>query len=58
MSKYDILTCEDIELIGDLFNTCMEKLEAEHPEYNDWGMPVEVLAKGVLKEFKRIKADE
>lgn len=56
---YDIfLTWKDIELIGELFNTCMERLEKEHSEYRDWGMPTEVLSKEVFKEFTKIKSNE
>ena len=49
------LTWKDIELIGELFNKCMDKLEDEHPEYRDWGLPSDVLCKSVLEEFNRIK---
>ena len=50
------LTWKDIELIGDLFNKCMDKLEDEHYEYREFGfVPSDVLCKSVLEEFNRIK---
>ena len=52
------LTWKDIELIGELFNKCMDKLEDEHQEYRDWGLPSDVLCKSVLEEFNRIKSNE
>ena len=53
------LTWKDIELIGDLFNKCMDKLEDEHYEYREFGfVPSDVLCKCVLEEFNRIKSNE
>lgn len=46
-----MLTEKDIERIGNLFNECQDKLEKEHPEYADWGLPYNVLAKAVLDKF-------
>lgn len=49
--KNAMLTVEDIDRIGELFNECQTKLEKEHSEYSDWGVPSMVLAEEVLKKF-------
>lgn len=59
LGKYDTknLTWEDIDRIGDLFNECQDELEKDHPEYSDWGIPGDVLAKKVLEKFNKEKQD-
>lgn len=49
--KAAILTEQDIDRIGELFNECQSKLEKENAGYADWGVPSNVLAKEVLRAF-------
>lgn len=55
--KAAMLTENDIDRIGDLFNECQVNLEKEHPEYADYGVPCDVLAKAVLDKFYEEKYD-
>lgn len=49
--KDAILTVEDIDRIGELFNIAMDELEKENPGYEDWGVPTYEVNCRVLKKF-------
>jgi hypothetical protein len=49
--KSAMLTKQDIDRIGELFNICQDKLEKDNAGYADWGVPADVLAQEVLKAF-------
>ena len=49
--KDAILTVEDIDRIGELFNIAQYELEKENPGYADWGVPTYEINFRVRKKF-------
>lgn len=49
--KDAMLTVEDIDRIGELFNISQDELEKENPGYADWGVPTFEVNCRVLKKF-------
>lgn len=49
--KDAMLTVEDIDRIGELFNETQDELEKENPGYADWGVPSYEVNCRVLKKF-------
>ena len=49
--KDAMLTVEDIDRIGELFNIAQDELEKENPGYADWGVPTYEVNFRVRKKF-------
>lgn len=49
--KDAMLSVEDIDRIGELFNIAMDELEKENPRYGYWGVPTYEVNCRVLKKF-------
>ena len=49
--KDAMLSVEDINRIGELFNIAQDELEKEQPGYADWGVPSYEFNCRVLKKF-------